>query len=296
MNKIIENPRRIINILAARGMLKFLPDEQYLKLRYWAAFGRKLDLDNPVRFTEKLQWLKLHDRNPEYSRMVDKYQAKKYVADIIGENYIIPTFGVWDSFDEIEFDKLPARFVLKCTHDSGGLVICKDKDKLDKKKTKEKIEKSLKNNYYLWGREWPYKNVRPHIIAEQFMLDSKESDLIDYKFYCFNGEPKYCQVIKNRSSMETIDFFNMAWEHQNFTGIGVPLKPQSTLPIQCPRSFKEMKEKAHILSQKMKFVRIDFYEINEKMYFGEITFFPASGFGKIAPEEMDLVLGDLLKI
>lgn len=176
MNKFLKDPKRVVNVLAARGVLNFLPDEQYLKLRYWAAFGRKLDLENPSRFTEKLQWLKLHDRKPEYSRMVDKYEAKQYVADKIGEEYIIPTLGVWDSFDEIDFESLPDKFVLKCTHDSGGLVICKDKKSLDKDKARTKIEKSLKNNYYLWGREWPYKNVKPRIIAEQFMVDSKTED------------------------------------------------------------------------------------------------------------------------
>lgn len=434
MNKFIEDPKRFVNVLAARGFLDFLPDEQYLKLRYWAAFGRKLDLKNPIRFTEKLQWLKLHDRKPEYSRMVDKYEAKQYVADKIGTEYIIPTLGVWDSFDEIDFEKLPDKFVLKCTHDSGGLVICKDKKSLDKEKAKAKIEKSLKNNYYLWGREWPYKNVKPRIIAEQFMVDSKtddlrdfkffcfggqvrcfkvdfdrfiehhanyydektnilnfgevicppdynkkielpesiaemeklaqelakehpflradfydvdgkiyfgemtfypasgfgeftddkwdkllgtwipigggqllvtrdiivvidkKTDLLDYKFYCFNGAPKYCQVIKNRSSKETIDFFDMDWKHQDFTGIGVPLKPHSILPVQCPQTFELMKEKAAILAKNMKFTRIDFYEINGKMYFGEVTFYPASGFGALEPENVDVQLGKLLKV
>ena len=177
--------RNIIDYLDSRGFFKFMSDEAYLKFMYKLKMKRKLNLSDPQTFNEKLQWLKIYDRKPEYTTMVDKYEAKKYVADIIGEEYIIPTLGVWDRFEDIDFDELPDQFVLKCTHDSGGLVICRDKSKLDLKAAKKKINKSLKRNYYWIGREWPYKNVRPRIIAEKFMTDPTSDDLQDYKFFFF---------------------------------------------------------------------------------------------------------------
>lgn len=167
----VKHPTKIFIFLQNRCNFKVLPDKMYLKICYKLATGKKLDLKNPQTFNEKLQWLKLYDRKPEYTRMVDKYEAKKYVAEKIGEEYIIPTLGVWDHFDEIDFDSLPDQFVLKCTHDSGGLVIVRDKAKLDKVAAKQKIEKSLKRNYYYSGREWPYKDVKPRIIAEKYMED-----------------------------------------------------------------------------------------------------------------------------
>ena len=162
---------RVVMKLRYHHLLDWMPDEQYLKLMYWAILHRKLDLKNPKTFNEKLQWLKLHDRKTEYTVMVDKYEAKRYVAERIGEQYIIPTLGIWEHFDEINFESLPNQFVLKCTHDSGGLVVCKDKSKLNKSTAREKIERSLKCNYYLSSREWPYKNVPPRIIAEKYMSD-----------------------------------------------------------------------------------------------------------------------------
>ena len=163
--------RKAISFINHRGGFDFLSDELYLKLIYWQKMGKKLNLKNPKRFNEKLQWLKLHDRKPEYSVMVDKYEVKNFVTSKIGSAYVIPTLGVWDKFEDIDFGELPDKFVLKCTHDSGGLVICKDKNKLDMKAAKTKINKSLQNNYYLQGREWPYKNVKPRILAEKYMVD-----------------------------------------------------------------------------------------------------------------------------
>jgi len=171
IKKVLKNPWYLVITFAGRGWLNFLSDKMYLKLIYRAKLGKKLDLKNPKTFNEKLQWLKLYNRKPEYTKMVDKYEVKKYVADLIGEEYVIPTLGVWEKFDDIDFDSLPNQFVLKCTHDSGGLVICKDKSKLDIASAKSKIENSLKRNYYKYGREWPYKNVKPRIIAEKFMID-----------------------------------------------------------------------------------------------------------------------------
>lgn len=434
--------RNLVDLLDSRGLFHWMSDEMYLKFMFRIKMRKKLDLENPSTFSEKVQWLKLHDRRPEYTTMVDKYAVKEYVAKIIGSEYVIPTLGVWESFDDIDFDSLPNQFVLKCTHDSGGLVICKDKTTLDKKAAKQKIEKCLKRNYYWMGREWPYKNVPPRIIAEEYMEDAQthelrdykffafegvvktlfaaterqnkgeetkfdffdmefrhldfriehpnatkfpakpqtfdkmrelterlserlpqvrvdfyevngktyfgeltfahwsemvpfepeesdrvfgdwvklseecggycvinegfvlyihemqenNNDLVDYKFYCFSGEPVYCQIIKNRSLNETIDFFDMNWNHQEFTGINQPHKPHYDGLIFKPYSYEWMIETARILSKGIPFVRVDFYEINCKPYFGELTFYPASGFGNFAPEFWNIYMGGKMNL
>ena len=426
-------------VMRSHHMTDWIPDALYLQILFRHDIGKKCNLKNPTTFNEKLQWLKLHDRNPAYTTMVDKYEAKSYVAKMIGDEYIIPTLGVWERFEDIDFDKLPEQFVLKCTHDSGGLVICRDKSKLDMKAAKQKIEHSLKNNYYYSHREWPYKNVKPRIIAEQYMEDasgglqdyklmmfngehkctftctqryekeglkvtffdtdwkvmpferhyprsqeridkpasyekmvelatklsknipfvrcdfyeihgkpyfgeltfypgsgmeefnpeeydkklgdwitlpktcgggyllnnddcclwlhehteeSKVNDLKDYKFYCFEGEPLYCQVISNRSTNETIDFYDMDWIHQEFTGLGIPHHPFAEEGCPRPYTFEDMKKFAKLLAKGIHFVRIDFYEVNDKLYFGEITFYPASGFGFFKPEKWNKELGN----
>ncbi len=277
--------------LKKTGVLNLLPDTLYLKFMFRATLQRKLDLKNPTTFNEKLQWLKIHDRKDIYTTIVDKYEVKKYIAKKIGANYIIPTLGIWSSFDEINFDELPNQFVLKCTHDSGGLVICNDKSKLDIEKAKEKIEKSLKSNFYWLGREWPYKNVKPRIIAEQYMADN----LRDYKLFCFNGTPRMTLVCSERFTEDGLkeDFYDEAWNHLS---IQRPAHSNAILPIQRPKQYELMRRLAAKLSEKMSFARIDFYEINEKVYFGEITFYPASGFEGFRPEEWDLKLGEWIEL
>lgn len=281
------------------GMYRDMPDEKYIKRMFRYKMGYELDLENPKTFSEKLQWLKLYDRRPEYTIMVDKYEAKKYVAERIGEEYIIPTLGVWNHFEEIDFDTLPDQFVLKCTHDSHGLSICKDKAKWDKQEAKKRLEKGLKRNYYYNYREWPYKDVKPRIIAEKYMEDSEtyNTDLIDYKFYCFGGIPTYCQVIKDRTINEKIDFFDMKWKRMPFTGLHSPGKPypHSDKYITQPVSFELMQAKAKLLSQDLPFVRIDFYDIKGRLYFGEITFYPASGLGIFEPDEWNYKLGEMIQ-
>lgn len=275
----------------------YLPDKLYLSLEFRYRLGYWIDWKNPKSFSEKLQWLKINDRRPEYTIMVDKYLAKKYAADKIGEKFIIPTLGVWNSADEIDFDQLPNQFVLKCNHNSGGLVICKDKSELNFIEVKEKLNKALKQNFYQMGREWPYKNVPKKIIAEKYMKDERQgNDLRDYKFYCFNGKPKYCQVISNRNTSETIDFFDMDWKHQEFTGLQIPHHPFSKINIQQPQMFSEMKQAAELLSQHIRFVRVDFYEINGVMMFGEMTFYPASGFGELKPSKWNESFGEMLDL
>lgn len=270
-------------------------DESYLKLKYWGMMGKKLDLTNPKTYNEKLQWLKLHDRREEYTTMVDKFLVKDYVSKKIGERYVIPLLGVWDNFEEINFDLLPNRFVLKCTHDSGGLIICKNKSLLNISEARKKINKSMKNNYFLEGREWPYKNVKPRIIAEVYMEDTTDKALRDYKFFAFDGEVKALFIATDREKdyVETkFDFFDRNFEHLDFRNG----HPNAAVQPRKPRNYEEMVHLAQILSKGIPQVRIDFYEVNGRVYFGEITFYHWSGMVPFEPDEWDYKFGEWIKI
>lgn len=285
-----KNYRFLFN--ANHGLYNSLPDKEYVGKMFKATLGYNLNLDLPKTFNEKLQWLKLYNRKPEYTMMVDKYAVRKYISDTIGEQYLIPLLGVWDTPEEIDFAQLPDKFVLKCNHNSGlGMCICRDKSKLDITKVKQELKRGLKQDYYLTGREWPYKNVKPRIIAEQYMAD----DLRDYKLFCFNGVPRMTLVCSERFTKDGLkeDFYDEAWNH---LGVQRPAHGNAILPIKRPKQYELMKKLAAKLSEKMPFVRIDFYEINEKVYFGEITFYPASGFEGFTPEEWDLKLGKWIKL
>ncbi len=274
---------------------KKLDDVKYTKLKYRAFMKKKLNLDNPVTYNEKIQWLKLYDHNPLYATLVDKYEVKEYVSKLIGEEYIIPTLGVWDSFDDIDFDALSEQFVLKCTHDSGGLIICTDKSKLDKELAKQKMEKYLKRNYYLQSREWPYKNVKPRIIAERYMEDEESSELRDYKFFCFDGKVKMMFIATERQNKATetrFDFFDTQFNHIDMRNG----HPNADKPIKKPVNFEKMIELAEILSKEIPHVRVDFYEVNGKVYFGEMTFHHWSGFVPFEPEEWDKTIGSWIKL
>ena len=293
MCKIIKKPSLLFLTLGHRGFFNWMDDETYLKIAYRIKMGKKLNLKAPETFNEKLQWLKLHDRNPLYTNLVDKYEAKKYVAEKIGEQYIIPTLGVWNHFDEIDFDTLPNQFVLKCTHDSGGLVIVKDKEKLDKKAAKHKIESCLKHNFFWGQREWPYKNIRPRIIAEQYLEDDLISEeLIDYKLMCFNGKVKCSFTCTNRYSKDglRVTFYDYNWNKMPFER----KYPADEVGVPKPRTYKKMVQFAEKLSEELTFSRIDFYELGDKLYFGEITFYPGSGFEQFKPIEWDYKLGSML--
>ena len=270
-------------------------DKLYLKIMYFHRMGCRLNLASPSTFNEKLQWLKLNDRNPLYSTMVDKYEAKNYVASIIGEKYIIPTIGVWDKPEDIDWDSLPSQFVLKVTHDSGGLVICKDKSKLDIGAACKKIRKSLTRNYYLHSREWPYKNLRRRIIAEAYMEDDESAELHDFKIHNFNGEPKFTLVCRDRYSDSglTEDFYSVDWQHMP---VKRPKHPNSMTLTSRPEELDEMYVLARKLSKDIPFLRTDFYIVNHKVYFGELTFFPASGMTPFIPEKWDAVFGQWLKL
>lgn len=299
MNKIIKyikNPQRIIAYLGAKGFFYWIEDENYIKLIFRGMYGRKLNLASPQTFNEKLQWLKLHDRKPEYTMMVDKYAVRKYIADTIGEEYLIPLLGVWDNPDDIDFDALPNQFVLKCNHNSGlGMCICKDKSKLDIDKIKAELRKGLQQDYYLTGREWPYKNVKRRIIAEKYMTTLGMDDLPDYKIHCFNGEPKFILYCSERFSKTGTkeDFLDTNWSKLPFKR---PDLKCSDKILKKPSRLNEMLELAKILSRNIPFLRCDFYEIKGNVYFGELTFFPASGLEAFEPEEWDYKLGSWLKL
>lgn len=296
LEKFFGNPYRLFYHINFFHWIDFLSDKIYLQLLWRMEYGKKLDLDNPTTFSEKLQWLKLYDRRPEYTMMVDKVRVKEYVATVLGEDYIIPTIGVWDDPDEINFDALPNRFVVKCNHNSHiGMYICKDKSKMDVEKVKNGLRKGINENYYKKSREWPYKNVSRKIIAEKYIEPAPDSnDLPDYKFFCFNGEPKYCQVITGRESKMCIDFFDENWIHQPFHE---PKEfPFAKEEPQCPRQYKRMWQAAKKLAQGKAFSRIDFYEVGDRIYFGEITFFPTGGMGGFSPEKYDALIGSLITL
>lgn len=276
-----------------RGGYKNWSDEKFLKRCYKARMKKELNLENPQTFNEKLQWLKLYDRKPIYTTMVDKCAVKGYVAERIGEEYIIPTLGVWDSFDEIDFDALPNRFVLKCAHDSGGLVICKDKASLDLDAARKKLEKSLKREWFYCGREWPYKNVKPRIIAEQYMSDDN-GELCDYKLMCFNGKVKCSFVCSERYSAKGlhVTFFDREWNAMPFER----KYPACREGLPKPLNYDKMLELAEQLSSGIPFVRVDFYEVFGKIYFGELTFYPGGGWEKFTPEEWDYELGSWIQL
>ena len=280
-------------VLSGFGFFNKMDDEIYLKRLYQAFFGKSLNLYEPITFNEKLQWLKLYDRKPEYTVMVDKYRAREYITKKIGEQYLIPLIGVWNSADEIDFAALPNQFAMKCNHNSGlGMCICTDKSKLDIKRVKVQLRRGLKQDYYLTGREWPYKNVPRKIVAEQF-LKSDAGGLTDYKIHCFNGVPKFILVCRDRftESGLTEDFYTPEWEHME---VKRPNIPNAKMPIPKPEKLDEMLILAEKLSKDIPFIRIDFYFVEGKIYFSELTFFPASGFEGYEPPEWDRIFGEWL--
>lgn len=277
-------------------LLSFIPDKIFLSMRYYCIFHKKINWKNPSTFNEKLQWNKIYDRKPIYTKMVDKYEVREYISKKIGSQYLIPMIGVWDNYDDIDFSKLPNQFVLKTTHDSGGVRICCDKKTFDYQEAKQFFKKRLSVNYFYMTREWPYKNVKPKIMAEKYMEDSK-GELVDYKFFCFDGKIDNVMVCVDRNKKDTdtkFYFFNQNWEllRLNIRGKQAP----EGFTLKKPKCIDNMFEIASILSKGIPFVRIDLYECNEHIYFGEFTFYPDSGFDKNLLPETDIYLGNLLKI
>lgn len=302
--KILKDGRYRFNVLDSHGFYNHMPDRRYLEKRFRACMGYDLDLDHPKTFNEKLQWLKIYDRKPEYTIMVDKYAVRSYIADKLGEEYLIPLLGVWNDPSEIDFDQLPDRFVLKCNHNSGlGMCICRDKSRLDIKKVKNELRKGVSQNYYLTGREWPYKNVPRKIIAEEYMEDYelkkncnyKYRALIDYKFFCFNGIADSVMVCVERETGDTkFYFFDKKWELQRYNKRGKEAPVSFTL--QKPLRMDEMFAIAEELSKGIPYVRVDLYCIQECIFFSEMTFFPSSGFDSNLLSESDRYWGRLLNL
>ena len=293
IERLIVDPNARACYLNRFGLCNWMDDESFLKKQFNYMMGYELDLENPRTFNEKLQWLKIHNRKPEYTMMVDKYAVRQYIADTIGAEYLIPLLGVWDSPEQINFDDLPQQFVLKCNHNSGlGMCICKDKSSLDLEKVKKELKKGLQQDYYSTSREWPYKNVKRKIVCEQYMKDGKSDELMDFKFMCFNGKVQCVFTCTDRFSSDglKVTFFDCDWKKLPFERH----YPASSKPIAPPSNLKKMIELAQVLSQNHPFLRVDFYEIEGKIYFGELTFFPGSGYEEFSPFEVDEQLGKLI--
>ena len=279
-------------LLMWNGFFGFLPDQQYNSLMFRMHFGYKLDLDHPATMNEKIQWLKLYDHNPAYTDMVDKYKAKKLAAERIGEDHIIPTLGVWERYEDIPFDSLPDQFVLKCTHDSGGIVICKSKEALDYKNAEKKIKKSLSNDFYKLSREWPYKNVPHRVICEPYLSDDEDTDqLTDYKIFCFDGKVGYILVCKNRFAGQ-IEYatYDRNWNKLHLS------KVYEDHRVERPANLDEMVKIAEKLAEDLAYVRIDLYNLNGKIYFGEWTFYSDGGFDTEMLPEKDLYYGEMIDL
>lgn len=279
--------------------LPFLPDKLYLSLRYRFRMGHWINWKNPKTFTEKIQWLKIYNRKPEYTQMVDKYAVKDYVAGIIGEEYIIPTLGVWDKPEDIDWDSLSEQFVLKTTHGGGGggVVICKDKNSFDREKAIEKLNQSLNSDIYESFREWPYKNVPRRIIAEKYMTNNKSkvsSELNDYKFFSFNGKVKFFKVDFGRFVEHHANYYSPEGILLDFGESDFP--PKADYPVELPENLNDMVSLAERLSSGHPFLRVDFYNVEGRIYFGEITFYPASGMGKWTKEDIDNSIGKMLTL
>lgn len=292
VHNIFKSPKLVLNYLMNKRVFNCLNDETFLKIKYKNIMGKKLNLKNPQTFNEKLQWLKIYDRKPIYTKMVDKYEAKIYAKNIIGNEYIIPTLGIYNSFDEIDFEKLPKQFVMKPTHTSGNVYICLDKNDIDYKKLRKLTKKWLRINYYWMHREWPYKNVKPRIIIEEYIGDLSRDNVKDYKFFVFNGNFAYSFVCSERKTNLKFTFFDKNGEFLDITQDNCPNDKKISKPIK----YQEMVELSKKLAKDAIQLRIDFYEVNSKIYFGELTFFDSAGFGKFDPEEWDYKIGEMLEL
>lgn len=291
--KAVKNPLWAFGVILRRCLSRWMDDRSFIRWEYFSGMGKFPNLQNPTTYNEKLQWLKLNDIHEEYTRMVDKYEVKEIVRHRIGDWHIIPTLGLYDTFDEIDFEQLPNQFVLKTTHDSGGVVVCPDKEKLDMKAARKKLEKSLRKNYFYEHREYPYKHVKPRIIAEQYMVDESGTELKDYKFFCFDGSPRMMLIVSGRGKDQRQDFYDMDF---NLLPVHRKEHPNSGLKREKPLNLEKMKELAGALSAGIPHVRVDLYDINGSIYFGELTFYSGSGNIPFEPKEWDHIIGEWLKL
>ena len=270
-----------------------ISDKRALKAKFYYLFSKKLDLRHPKTFNEKIQWLKLYDRRPEYVRMVDKYEVKRYIAEKVGEEYVVPTLGVWDRVEDIDFDALPDQFVLKCTHDSASVKICKDKSDFDFEEAKQSLSEHLGQSMFIHGREWVYKKIKPSIIAEPYLVDESGVELKDYKIFCFNGRADYVEVDFNRFVKHKLNTYDFDWKPLGFCDAS---KNDYDANIPKPSRLEDMRRIAEELSKDIPFLRVDFYSIYDRIYIGELTFYPGSGFIFFDPLEMNLELGKKLTL
>lgn len=275
-------------------VIRCIPDTVYLKFMYRKITGKKLNLYNPKTFNEKLQWLKLYDRKPEYTKMVDKYEVRQYIKETIGEEYLIPLVGgPWESFEDIDFTKLPDQFVLKCTHDSGSVAICKNKNEFDIESVQKKFKRALRANFFYGGREWPYKNVKPRIIAEKYMADESNNEPKDYKIFNFDGQPKVIQVDFDRFKNHRHNYYSTDWKFMN---VYINDANNPNVIIERPQKLSELLNLAKRLSKDIPHIRTDFYLIENKIFFGELTFFHESGFGRFTPKAFEEQMGKWINL
>ena len=291
--KAIKDPFWLLGVFLRWISPAIKDDKLFVKIEYFLAMKRVLHLDNPITFNEKIQWLKIYDTNPLHEKLVDKGEVKNIVGKIIGEEYIIPTLGIWDTFDEIDFDQLPKQFVLKCTHDSGGIFICKDKNQMDIGKARKTIMKNYNKKYFYEHRENPYKNLVPRIIAESYLEDESGWQLKDYKIFCFNGKPKFIEVDYDRYKFHKLNVYDLDWNYIDFY-MTSPNDPQ--VHIAKPKMLDLMLRLAETLAKDETFVRVDFSSIYDKVYFGELTYHPGAGMVDFHPKEYDWKLGEMLKL
>ena len=290
---LLGTPTRLLLPAGQNGLLNFLPDKLYLKTVFRAETGYRLNLRHPRTYNEKLQWIKLYDRRPEYILYADKYRVREYIAKAIGESYLVPLIGVYSKVEEIPWDELPDRFVLKCNHASGTNVICRDKHDLDIALTEEKLDAWLKRNAYWGAREWCYKDIEPCIICEAFIETPDGNTPDDYKFMCFNGVPRLIQVHHDRYGDHTLDYYTPEWKKSDLHRIDAST---SEKVVEKPEKLNEMLSIAETLSKDIYYARIDLYYVNGSIYFGEITLYPTGGFSTFAKHEDDLLLGSYMKL
>lgn len=284
---------RKLKLLSIFG--KNMSDEEYTKKIYRIMVGRELNLTNPQTYTEKLQWLKLNDRKPEYTMMQDKYGVRDYIAKTIGEEYLVPLLGVWNDVNDIDFDQLPNQFVLKCNHDCASVIICRDKKALDIEFAKNKLNTCLHKNYYYSSREWAYKNIKPVIIAEKYMYNKNGEPLIDYKFFCFSGKAQmvYLGTGEPHTDQQRIDYFDMEFNHLPIKRGAIPWSDQQLVK---PKGFEELITLAEKLAGSIPFIRVDFYLIDDHPYFGEFAFYPSAGLSEFIPHEWEKKVGEWIQL
>lgn len=291
--KVIRNPWLVYNYAASKGLTDWVPDELHLKAMYRATMGKRLNLEDPVTFNEKLQWLKIHDRNPLYTTLVDKYRVKQWVADRIGEEHVTPTYAMWEHVEDIDISGLPERFVLKTNHDCGGVVICRNRAAFDLGAAKEKMAEHLKTNYFWRTREWPYKDVAPCIFAEEYLDSGESGDLHDFKILCFDGEPKFIELHKGRFSQHSQDWYDVNW---NKLDIPQPGLLQSSEPDEPPVCLDKMVNLSRVLASGIPHVRVDWYVTDGRLLFGEMTLYDGAGFDGFERPGDDLMLGSMIDL